>query len=574
VIFAPSLGAAPQLALRMVVLSGDSPAGIPASDAFHAFAGVPVIDNHGNFAFIASFGLGGDAYGIWLESSYGRRMIARSSDPAPNTGAVFAQFSDLVLADGGITAFKAQLAGSVIGDDNRDSIWLNRSGTLTLVAQAGHEAHSTGADLRFSHFETPIAASVDGQVSFFARTRDKESGTAQGSGIWTTGSNRISLAANDGASAIVGLPDVVFLPQSFEQPFSNNPIISPAGQIIFRGFLAGPGVDETNLNGLWSYRPGVGLESLLRAGDEAVGMGGVPFLSFPSIPTINAAGDTAFLAFFDSDHHQAEGLFDVAPGTTEPHEHEHQLGLGLWLRRASGELNNIFVIGDPAPGVAGDVHFVDTFDPIMNASGRVAFLAAVHGEGVDGSNEMGLWSSGRSPDGALRLVARQGDEAPGVGNGFVFGTFLEPTLNAAGQVAFMAAGYQQVNGAIVHSAFGIWGQDRAGHLRLVARVGELLEVAPGDEREIASLAFASKTGGEDGKPRGLNDFGQIVLHATFTDGSSGVFVSSALAVPEPNSFAIVLFAGACLGLVTRASDIGSGRAHRQQHCATNMQLPR
>jgi hypothetical protein len=178
----------------------------------------------------------------------------------------------------------------------------------------------------------------------------------------------------------------------------------------------------------------------------------------------------------------------------------------------------------------------------MNAASRVAFLAAVDGEGVDDSNEMGLWSSAMSAEGQLRLIARQGEQAPGREPGFVFGVFLEPALNAAGQTAFMASGYRQLDGMIVDSAFGIWGQDRAGKLRHVASEGQVLEIAPGDHREIASLMFASATGGEDGKPRGFNDAGQVVIRAMFIDGSSGIFVSNALTVPEPGTNGLVLCA--------------------------------
>jgi hypothetical protein len=226
--------------------------------------------------------------------------------------------------------------------------------------------------------------------------------------------------------------------------------------------------------------------------------------------------------------------------------------LGLWLRHSTGELSHIFAIGDRAPGIATDAHFIDTFDPVMNAKSRVAFLAVVAGEGVDAASEVGLWSNGMSSDEGLRLIARQGDEAPGSEHGFVFGTFLEPSLNAAGQATFMAAGYQLEDGMIIDSAFGIWGQDRAGMLRLVARVGQKFEIGPGDYREIASLAFTSKSGGDDGRARGLNDLGQVVFHANFTDGSSGIFVSDALTIPETHSGTLLLLAVVCLGLATRS----------------------
>ena len=125
-----------------------------------------------------------------------------------------------------------------------------------------------------------------------------------------------------------------------------------------------------------------------------------------------------------------------------------------------------------APGIATDAHFIDTFDPVMNTKGRVAILAVVAGEGVDAAHEVGLWTNGMLPDEGLRLIARQGDEAPGSEDGFVFGTFLEPSFNAAGQATFMAAGYRLEDGIHQQHEFGIWGQDRAAVLRLVARVGQ------------------------------------------------------------------------------------------------------
>ena len=248
------------------------------------------------------------------------------------TGADFAHFAELVIADGGMTAFKATLSGRTIGDDNRDSIWLDNAGTLALVAQAGNKVPSTSADLRFSHFETPIARSTPTDRRRFLRVpatrrtkpyRAVEYGrpVQTESPSWPITILRESLAA----------ADVVFLPQSFEQPFSNDPVISPSGQTIFRGFLSGPGIDESNLNGLWNYRETAGLQLLQRAGDEAGGLGGAHFVSFPSVPTINAAGDTALLAFF----HAAATANSAS-----------ELKLGMWLRHASGELNHIFTIGD------------------------------------------------------------------------------------------------------------------------------------------------------------------------------------------------------------------------------------
>jgi hypothetical protein len=216
VILSATVALGAQLELRQVALSGEMPSGVSADDMFQVFTGAPVIDNRGQVAFLPQLGPGSAASSVWSDSNAGLRMLAKSGDSAPTTGAAFAQFSDIVIADGGVIVFKATLAGTTIGDDNRESIWLDRSGALALVAQTGGKAPNPTADLRFSHFETTIAVNRDGQTAFFARTRNKEGGTEQSSGIWSVGSSGVSIAANDHTTGISGLPDVVFLPQSFE----------------------------------------------------------------------------------------------------------------------------------------------------------------------------------------------------------------------------------------------------------------------------------------------------------------------------------------------------------------------
>ena len=120
-------------------------------------------------------------------------------------------------------------------------------------------------------------------------------------------------------------------------------------------------------------------------------------------------------------------------------------------------------------------------------------------------------------------------------------------INAAGQTAFSAV----LKGREIDSSndFGIFAQDRAGALQLIARTGSSLEVAPGDFRTIRSLSFADRTGNEDGLHSGFNDHGQLAFFAVFTDDTSGIFVSNLVAVPEPSS--LLLVAAAIVTLVAK-----------------------
>ncbi len=73
--------------------------------------------------------------------------------------------------------------------------------------------------------------------------------------------------------------------------------------------------------------------------------------------------------------------------------------------------------GDAAPGTAPGTTFDVFRNTRINDNGQVRFTAILTGPGVDSSNNQGIWVG--SP-GALLLVARQGQQAPGLGPGVVF----------------------------------------------------------------------------------------------------------------------------------------------------------
>ncbi|QDT74601.1 hypothetical protein I41_37980 [Lacipirellula limnantheis] len=523
---------------RVVALSGQRPGGLTPLTGFTRFDARPVIDGAGRVAFLAAAGDAFELTGAWAESASGVRAIAQAGDAAAPGGVRFAEFADLVMSDAGAIGFKALLAGATVNVETAESIWIERAGQMSLVARGGAEAPDPTKARRFLRFESPPALNGDGQLAFFARTRDKELEVVQDSGFYWFDGVQVGAIAAAGSSAIPGSEDVVFSAQSFEAPFADDPVVNSTGTTIFRGFIEGPGVGDSNLNGLWRYRQSDGLQLLLRGGDAALGVPGATFISFPAIPTINDAGESAFLAFYRLTDDPAQ----AAAGALV--SNDAAIRLGLWLRRSSGELEAVFKLGDDAPGIAGDARFIDVFDPVLNGAGRVAIVAAVAGDAVTPSSEVGLWSSGLSEDGGIELVARQGDAAPG-GRGTVFGVFLEPSLNAHGQTAFVATGYDPAIEPGLSQSVGIWGEDRTGTLRLVVESGQLLEVAPGDFRQVAGVAFASETGGQDGKSRGFNDAGQLAFHATFIDGSSGIFVSNLLAVPEPQLWPLLISAAIC-----------------------------
>ncbi|MCH8042671.1 MAG: tandem-95 repeat protein [Planctomycetes bacterium] len=126
--------------------------------------------------------------------------------------------------------------------------------------------------------------------------------------------------------------------------------------------------------------------------------------------------------------------------------------------------------GDPAPGVGDGVILGSVFSHVVNGSGETVFVSSFSGPGVTSDDDVGLWTNA---GGALHLVAREGDSAVGAGSGQQFRSFAEATINDAGRVAFH--GFLRGSGVTSRNDLGIWltGQ---GRIALVAREGN---AAPG-----------------------------------------------------------------------------------------------
>jgi hypothetical protein len=230
--------------------------------------------------------------------------------------------------------------------------------------------------------------------------------------------------------------------------------------------------------------------------------------------------------------------------------------VGIW-RGFAGDLALVARTNRPAPLAddSGMIRFGDLSLPNINDRGDVSFQAVLTGDTVTPLNELSLWVQPFASDQSLRLVARAGDHAPGTAKEVEFRAFSTHLLNAAGNLAFMAVVGGPDVSVSAGNTQGIWAEDVAGNLRLIARDGGTLAVAPGDVRTITSLSFQSNTGNSDGQPSGFNDEGMLAFRASFADGTSGIFVSSAASVPEPR---IGLWATFVIGYV----GLRTGRAVR------------
>ncbi len=137
---------------------------------------------------------------------------------------------------------------------------------------------------------------------------------------------------------------------------------------------------------------------------------------------------------------------------------------------------SVALSGQSAPGLGAGIVFsaidLGVGFPFINNAGQVAFTAFVAGPGVAAANDKTIWVG--SP-GALSLVAREGDAAPGLPGLTIADLFdnFSPALNAGGRVAFRA--FLAGPGVTAPTDQAMW-TGSPGALSLMAREGAF---APG-----------------------------------------------------------------------------------------------
>lgn len=520
--------------LRTVALRGQPALGLANDARFQSFSSAPILNANGQTAFAASLQqLGGSVTGandtgIWSEGSGALALVAREGSHAPGTpaGTNFGSFSLITpsLNDAGQTAFPALLAlGVDVSSSNDRGNWSELSGPLALVIREGTPFVGEPAGAIFSSFQGPIRIS-ENHVAFSARLQQGPGGvtTANDSGIWRSNGSTLEVAAREGSSAPGTDAGIVF--RDFD---GTSFALGADGHVGFLGRLSTDfgGVTANNDTGIWTDGSGP-LALLAREGSQAPGT--PPGVNFGGngfgAPSINAVGQAAFHA-----------NLQIGGSVTGDNDS------GIWAQNGNS-LDLVAREGDQAPGTpAGATFWTLLNPPAINIEGETVFVGSLRSGvgGVTSDNDTGIWVN---RNGALELVAREGSPAPGTSPSSNFSSFSTrgsdlPVINAFGRVAFSAIMQGPNFGR------GIWAEDLAGMLRLIVRQGDMLEVAPGDFRTVSSLSFRGEAVFEDSRRgSGFNDLGQVAFHATFTDGSSGVFVSDVATIPEP---ATLLLAALC-----------------------------
>jgi hypothetical protein len=493
--------------LRTVALTGQ-PAPDTTDNFMYLDTGSAVINEAGQVAYRADFKDPVADRGVFSEGSGHLALVVRNGMHAPGLpdGTNFTFDLEPNLNNAGHTAVLAQLPHLLTG------LWSDASGTLELLAAAGQRAPETPEGVRYISGFSLFAFNDSGKFAFHALLQGPGVSGNNNRGIWSGVPGNLNLLARSGSQA-PGTPTGV----NFDNLFIDV-ALNDRGHTAFRGVLSGPGVRGTNRYGIWSDRTG-NMELVVRSGSQAPGFTSGVNLTTLGFGDFNALDQFAFVASL------------AGPGVDSANDD------AIWVEDA-GSFRLVAREGSQAPGLTNGVVFSSLRPPLLNNVGKAAFTAALAGNGED-LNNLSLW---REASTGLEIVARLGSQAPGAPTGVILSQFASLAFNSAGQIAFQ--GYLSGAGSVYDS--GLWATDRTGGLTLIARSGDPLEVAPSDIRVVQRLSFVGGNGDGNGTPSGLNANGQIAFSATFTDGTSGVFVSNLVAVPEPAGMGLVLVGGAWL----------------------------
>ncbi len=502
---------------------------------------------------------------------YQINTITLSGNQAPGTpnGQVFSSFHIPTINDKGQTAFTAFLSGAGANTTNNSGIWSQGGGNLALVARKGSAAPGTNAGTTLASFNTPTINAV-GQTAFRASLAGANVTSTNNVGIWSGGSS-LGLVAREGQAAPGGLAGQVFRGL-------NGLVFNDQGQAAFRADLSGAGINPTNDSGIWSQGNGT-LSMVAREGAAAPGTGSGRVFSKLGISVLNDAGQIALQSTLtggginstnDTGIWRDAGVGlamvaregDVAPGAGGGRfgnlvapviNNAGQIAFtGSLTGSGTNDTNNSGVWSDTgvlklvaregsqAPGTSNGQKFSAIAPPVINSDGQIAFRALLTGANVNFNNDFGIWSEG---GGDLALVAREGNPAPGADSGQRFGVLRSPVFNGNGHTAFLSS----ISGVNINSTndAGIW-SNAMGQLSLVIREGDTLEVSSGDFRTVKDFALFSEGGNEDGRVNSFNEKGTLAFVASFTDDSSGIFTASILADPVLSASANVLDFGSVI----------------------------
>ena len=451
----------------------------------------------------------------WLLSGYNFTPVAILGNPAPGLqGGTFADdFEAGGLNNSGQVAFVADLAASQ-GNKIGEGVFLGGQGGLSQVIRAGEPAPGGGTFLSSEELGafSPIAINNSGAVAFAFLLDPFTPPYGNNAGVYRSNpvTQQVTAVVVPGVTPVPGGAPGATFAGAFFWTYLND-----TGTMTFTGTVpATVGFEAPLGQGVFEAAPDGQLSKIVAPGDTVANIGTFDQANEASN---NSKGDVAFAGHLTSDPST------IPVGFTS----------GVYLQQApKGQIISIAHHGDPIPATAGGGVLDYAFGPIVNDSGRVAFVGAVQNTTSPPFQQdtqlVFLYSRG-----SLTAVASPGQPMPGGGHLVTASAFEgQADLNNGGAVVFSALLDTGEEGLYVYAH---------GSLSLVAKTGTVI---PG-VGTIAALDFFNL--GEPSSFARINNRGQVAFGATLVGGGGALLlatpggtgnsdvaaVSSALTAPTP-----------------------------------------
>jgi len=225
---------------------------------------------------------------------------------------------------------------------------------------------------------------------------------------------------------------------------------------------------------------------------------GTTLYTFGGAPALNASGASAYSSVIrhpDGTLHHA--MLAGSPATI--------------LVQDTTDMSAMPTFGDTLPA---NTKFLNFRSPLINSSGRVAFVADLTGTGLNGSNRRGVFTN--VADGTLRMLMRQGGLDPATGS----------TFSAVGVVTLAGDGVIFTANTI-DGKTGLYGYDPVEGVDLLFRTGSVIG-SGGSSKTVSAFSILATSGytpgqGQEHVADALVPGDRLTtLACTFTDGSTGV----------------------------------------------------
>jgi hypothetical protein len=522
----PPIDVPHRLGLRAIAARGDPAVGLPANfqlaspSGGNPFFGV-ALSNSGQTVFNSLVSGPGTNPAvdmtIWLGRRHNLQLLARARTPTPGVTALdFRELGNAWLNNRDDVAFYATVGpiGELV---SFDSIWTTVGDEFRPVAYVGQQAPGTPAGVRFavspSYRMREFKFSDGGQIAFIAALEGPGVNGNNEYGVWIENDGILSLAARRSSSVPPGLPSGTIW-NSISLPVMNS-----HGDYI----LSGQVINSSSVRSSHAWlRSGSQSQLLPTSGGAAPGYANGWTFTGISYPFLDNDGRFFARADVQNGANTSGGLWFGTPGSLQRLVYDNmpvpELGVGVQLE-------------DPFEGAGS--HY--------NQNGEVTSLGSLRQVGILGitaANDGVLWVY---RDGAVHIVAREGQPAPGLPEGthFIRLTSEQPLINDHGQVAFFAELVRADNSAAGTAAFA---EDRDGVLHLLAYEGDTFETGPGQSHVITSIVPTPRFSDyeRDGYRPAWNDNGQLAFLAYLGSNQGAVLISDQLLVPEPSG--VLMFA--------------------------------